>query len=63
LRVDSIQDARAAQRRAVVAAALDGVGDPAQPAGQVADDLEVQASGVVLARVGLRVIVSAPAAD
>ena len=61
--IDPVQDARAAQRRAVVAAALDGFGDPAQLTGQVADHWEVQAGRVVLAGVELRVVFPAPAAD
>ena len=61
--IDPVQDARTAQCGAVMAAALDGVGDPAQPAGQVADNLKVQSRGVVLAGVQLRVILPAPAAD
>ena len=39
LGIGSVQDARAAHRSAVVATAVDGVGDPAQPAGS--HDLEV----------------------
>jgi hypothetical protein len=46
--IDPVQDACAAQCGAVVAAALDGVGDPAQPAGQGAGNLDVQACRVVL---------------
>src|SRR5690349_10919132 len=60
--IDLVQNARTAQRRTVVAATFDGVGDPAQPARQVADHLEVQSGGVVLAGVQLRVILPAPAA-
>ena len=61
--VDPVQNARTAQRRTVVAATFDGVGDPAQPARQIADNLKVQSGGVVLAGVQLRMILPAPAAD
>ena len=60
--INPVQYARAAQRRTVVVTALDRVGDPAQPAGQVAHNL-VQAGRVVLAGVQLRVTVPAPATD
>jgi hypothetical protein len=43
------QDARSAQRGAVVAAAFERVGDPAQSTDQVADNLDVQAGRVVFA--------------
>jgi hypothetical protein len=61
LGLDPVEDARAAQRGAVVATAVDGVGDPAQSTGQVADNLDVQAGRVVFAGVELRVVVPAPA--
>ncbi len=63
LGLDVVEDAREAQRGAVVAAAVDGVGDPAQSTGQVADDLDVQAGRVVFAGVEFWVVVPAPAAD
>lgn len=42
---------------------MDGVGDPAQSTGQVADNVDVQAGRVVLAGVELWVVIPAPAAD
>jgi hypothetical protein len=49
LGIDPVQDARSAQRSAVVAAAFERVGDPAQSTDQVADNLDVQAGRVVFA--------------
>jgi hypothetical protein len=61
--VDAVHDARAAQGSAVVTTALVGVRDPAQPAGQITNDLDVQAGHVVLAGVELCVNLPARAAD
>lgn len=56
-RVEGVEDAGDPERGDVVAAPVDGVGDPREPAVQVADDLDVHACGAALAGVQLALVV------
>ena len=61
--VEGFRDAGELQSGGVVAAAVDRVGDPRQPAVEVAGDLDVQAGRLVLAGVQLPLTVPGPARE